>query len=102
MQARQGDIYFEAIPEIPTDAKKVKARGRYIIAEGEATGHHHSVAVMPDVEMFERAGTLYLRVQRDDVKVEHQEHGPIDLPSGTYRVTRQREYHPEAIRQVAD
>ena len=102
MQARQGDIYFEAISEIPADAKKVKARGRYIIAEGEATGHHHSVAAMPDVEMLERDGTLYLRVAREDVKVEHQEHAPIDLPVGVYRVGRQREYHPEAIRQVAD
>ena len=102
MQARQGDIFFEAIGDIPADAKRVKSKKRYILAEGEATGHHHSVAVMPDVEMFERDGTLYLRIAREDVKVEHQEHAPIDLPVGVYRVGRQREYHPEAIRQVAD
>lgn len=102
MQARQGDIFFEAVTEIPANAKRVESKRRHIIAEGEATGHHHSVAVMPDVEMFERDGTLYLRIARENVQVEHQEHAPIDLPVGIYRVGRQREYHPESIRQVAD
>lgn len=32
----------------------------------------------------------------------HQEHGPITLPPGNYRVQIQREYSPEEIRNVAD
>lgn len=103
MQFRQGDIFIESVDRIPDDAKKSKAKGLYILAHGEATGHHHSLAVMPDVEMYEKDGTLYLRVATDyGVAVEHQEHAPIDLPRGLFRVLRQREYSPEAIRNVAD
>lgn len=103
MQMRQGDIWIESIDHVPADAKKSCAKDRYILAHGEATGHHHSVVCAPEVEMYEKDGTLYLRVERDSgVSVEHQEHAPIYLPRGTFRVLRQREYHPEAIRPVAD
>lgn len=102
MQMRQGDILFEAANAVPKGAKKVSATTRYIIAEGEATGHHHSVVCAPDVEMYEHEGTLYLRVSREGVQVEHQEHAPITLPQGTFRVRRQREYTPETIRNVMD
>jgi len=34
--------------------------------------------------------------------VVHEEHGPISLEPGTYRVWIQREYSPEAIRRVLD
>ena len=100
MQIRQGDVLIES-GTIPGGVTRIKAkRGRLILAEGEATGHHHSVAEQ-DAQMFERDGTLYLRVQTD-TEVEHQEHAAIGLPAGDYRVTRQREYTPEAIRNVAD
>jgi hypothetical protein len=32
----------------------------------------------------------------------HDEHAPIPLPAGAYRVVRQREYTPEQVRDVAD
>ena len=32
----------------------------------------------------------------------HEEHAPITLPKGWYRVIRQREYVPGAVRVVAD
>jgi hypothetical protein len=32
----------------------------------------------------------------------HEEHGAIPLPRGWYRVVRQREYTPGAVRIVAD
>ena len=37
-------------------------------------------------------------------RVSHEEHGPIPLPAGYYRVVRQREYVPGAVRTrfVAD
>jgi hypothetical protein len=41
-------------------------------------------------------------VLADSATVTHEEHGPITLPRGTYRVWRQREYSPEAIRVVRD
>ena len=101
-QYRQGDCFLEAVNEIPRDAKASQPRnGRFVLLDGEATGHHHSVAVCDDVEMFERGGTLYLRVNQE-TPLEHQEHNTVPLPPGNYRMTRQREYWDEEIRHVVD
>jgi hypothetical protein len=35
-------------------------------------------------------------------RVGHEEHAPIPLPAGYYRIVRQREYVPGSIRPVAD
>jgi hypothetical protein len=52
--------------------------------------------------VLEKDGTLYLRVVADRATIIHQEHRPITLPRGSYRVWAQREYSPEAIRPVLD
>ena len=46
---------------------------------------------------------LFMHVGGDaPVALEHDEHETIQLPPGDYRIIRQREYSPEAIRNVAD
>ena len=83
---------------IPTDA--VPVNGPTILAHGELTGHAHEIK-SKHARLFERAGERFLRVTRW-VVLRHQEHAPITLAPGTYRVIRQREYSPEAILNVAD
>ena len=98
---RQGDVLIVEVAEIPK-GKKIKAQnGRLILALGEVTGHHHSVAVV-DAEMVETAEAVFLKIMRA-TPLEHQEHGSITLAPGSYRVIRQREYQPRALpRRVAD
>jgi hypothetical protein len=70
-----------------------------VIVEGEATGHSHRLlqgSVLEDAQ-----GALFLEVGKA-TQVMHQEHGAIELPAGCYRVIRQREYTPEAMREVTD
>ena len=104
MQIRQGDVFLAAVDEMPEGRRlSFSAQpGRLVLAYGEATGHHHSVAER-DAEMIEtEAGEIFLRIMRA-TPLEHQEHGAILLQPGTYRVTRQREYvAPEIERRVAD
>ena len=58
--------------------------------------------VIPPAQLFDAPdGTRFLLVHQPCV-LTHQEHAPIALAPGAYRVTRQREYTPEAIRTVAD
>ena len=98
---RQGDVLLVPV-EVAPDGKKVKARrGRLILALGEVTGHHHSVAVA-DAEMVEAAEKVYLSIMRETT-LDHQEHASITLAPGTYEVVRQREYQPRELpRRVAD
>ena len=49
---------------------------------------------MPNVRRF-------LKVDSESTLL-HEEHGTITVPKGLYEVVIQREYHPEAIRQVLD
>jgi hypothetical protein len=112
---RQGDVLIEQIAELPEKTRRVKREGGLIIlARGEATGHHHSIfdrscqlleAPMPPPAQLGQPiiePERFLRIGSHGAAVEHQEHDTIDLPAGNYRVRRQREYSPEAIRNVAD
>jgi len=103
MLYRQGDVLIESVVDIPSDATTVKpVDGRIILAHGEATGHHHSISATDvDLAAIDADGNMFLRLCRDSALI-HQEHAPINLSPGNYRVTRQREYSPEAIRNVAD
>ena len=98
-QIRQGDVYLVRTNTQPAGAKVKPKRGRLILAEGEATGHHHSVdsAVC---DLF--GGDKPVLVVRENTTLTHQEHGTIEIEPGTYWVVRQREYTPEAIRRVQD
>lgn len=98
---RQGDVLL--VPcEINMDgAVKVKPRnGRLILAEGEATGHHHSVDCKTS-GLFELCGKTVMVVS-EPTMLAHQEHGEIEVAPGKYWVVRQREYTPQAIRRVMD
>jgi hypothetical protein len=105
---RQGDVLVTRVARRARKGEQVTADGgRVVLAHGEVTGHAHVVQVedgleMPAAQLFtEPDGTRYLFVDRPCALV-HEEHGPIALAPGCYRVTRQREYSPEAIRTVAD
>lgn len=96
---RQGDVLL--IPrEIPENAKLLKSGSRVILAEGEATGHTHSMLGALAV-LLATDNARFLRVQ-EDVPLEHQEHAPITVPAGDYQIVIQREYTPEEIRNVKD
>ena len=102
---RQGDVLL--IPVKPLKliedaclAPLPTSNGRIILAYGEATGHHHSLKATVG-NLFERAQQRYLRMDIE-APLEHQEHAPILIPRGTYQVVIQREYSPEALRNVQD
>jgi hypothetical protein len=100
---RQGDVLLVRVAEIPAGATPVEdgpIDGRHVVAYGEVTGHHHSVAVA-DARMVKSAEDVYLEIMAETT-LDHQEHAAITLPPGNYRFVPQREYSPEAIRRVVD
>lgn len=93
--------------ELPTDI--VPQKGPPIFAHGEVTGHAHAVEDPKAAMVFIPKGTvdnvdasLKFATIKTKTRVTHQEHAPIALTPGIYKIIRQREYSPEAIRRVAD
>jgi hypothetical protein len=102
---RQGDVLLVPGVALPAAAKPVaRDAGRVVLAYGEVTGHAHAV--------LDRTATLYQDTDRrfleivaglDVAELTHEEHGTITLtPDTVYEVRRQREYWPEATRNIAD
>lgn len=93
----QGDVVFVPVSALPGSLVPVPPMdGRLIFAYGEVTGHHHSIPAAEGVALLEAPGLLphrYLTIAEliGEVGVEHQEHGTVRLPPGTYEVRRQRE-----------
>jgi len=96
--AQQGDVIIKKVSEV-----KGKKLDHLTLAVGEATGHHHTVTE-GDAELFEHEGTLYLRINSDEAKVTHQEHGTVTIPKGDYQIGIVREYlhFDEEARNVRD
>lgn len=108
MQIRQGDVFVERVARIPKRLEEIpRESGRVVLAHGEATGHAHAIAD-PGVKFFRHVATgeQFVRVSREHTRggaqLRHEEHTAHSLPPGSYRVIRQREYSPAAVRNVAD
>jgi len=99
-QYRHGDLLIVKIDTLPAGAKDIKSK---IVEEGEETGHFHQLSgdglVYEDSEQ-----TKYIQSNDDALTIVHEEHNPINLPTGVYKVTRQREYdtYEQASRVVQD
>src|SRR5262245_42367283 len=103
---RQGDILLIAISGLPERLVAVEpADGRIVLAYGEATGHAHAIGAHRAALFREDGslpgGSMFLRLT-EAAELRHEEHAPIALPPGLYRVVRQREYAPGAVRSVED
>ncbi len=106
MMYRQGDVGIVRIDQLPAGATDVTPEDRIVLAYGEVTGHAHAIAPGEAREYsMAQAGTAvrrFLTVVGNAATVRHEEHAPIPLPPGVYEIVQQREYTPEAIRNVAD
>ena len=108
----QGDLLLERVADVaPSGTIEENANGAaLVLAEGEETGHRH--AVCERVTMFrddrlarDIPAGLYIghvQVATAYARVTHDEHAPITLPRGTWRVRRQRELGPRDARVLPD
>jgi hypothetical protein len=103
---RQGDVLLVAVEALPEGATPERRTGRIVLAEGEVTGHAHAIEER-DARAFMHGGERYL-LTRSIAQLVHEEHAPIEVPPGTWRIVIQREYEPSpanpasAGRRVAD
>lgn len=102
-EALHGDVIITS-SELPIDFESMPIVENSCLALGEATGHMHKL-VSGDFELREDPKTKvkHLRLVTEAF-LKHQEHSPLLLPPGNYRIGIQQEYDPfeRLIRQVAD
>lgn len=108
----QGDIILERVGDAPAASPiNVDPDGAVVLACGEVTGHRHAFygggvtmfrddALARDVPASLYIGHVTIADGGADLK--HEEHATIALPSGTYRIRRQREWTAGDARVVAD
>ncbi|HEY2342487.1 MAG TPA: hypothetical protein VGH90_05625 [Chthoniobacteraceae bacterium] len=96
---RHGDVLIEKVIALPESREKLP---HAVLAHGEMTGHSHRIAEMTAVDVYQGLEELYLDVHGESATVVHEEHEPIVLERGFYRVWRQREYSPQEVRIVRD
>jgi len=105
---RQGDVLFIRRDKLPAGASRKRPDGA--VAYGESTGHSHRLADLETAEVLEIGEGIFVRVSGEGVSIAgdpgatfvHEEHGPVSLSPGNYEIRIQREYSPEAIRNVVD
>jgi hypothetical protein len=103
----QGDILIERVNDAPVIGCIIRSviEGSVVIAEGEATGHHHRL--FGSLTMYRDDGlardippglyVAHVQITSPTGRLEHEEHAPIVLPQGTYRIRRQRQLEPTDI-----
>jgi len=91
---RQGDVFIERILAIPRNAVP---RRDMVLSEGEVTGHSHRILDRESATLYNwLPNQLVLAVHASGATIVHEEHGPIELAPGNYRVWRQREFDPDS------
>lgn len=101
MLYRQGDVLIQKIRGKGKGRPVAPEQGRLVLAYGEVTGHSHSIPATAGT-LTRDGDVLYMTIE-ELTAVEHQEHAPIPLTPGTYRVTRQQEYTgPDRSAYVGD
>jgi hypothetical protein len=100
-QVRQGDVLLVPIDAEAAVGARPLARvgGRVVLAEGEATGHAHAIRGA-GATLLGAGPDRFLHVAAP-VTIDHEEHAPIAVGPGTYRVVIQREYVPPEVSPVA-
>lgn len=100
-QYRQGDVLLCEVEVLPHDSIiQPEENGRVILAFGEATGHAH--AIEQGLAHIYRKGRDEYLVAKSGAVLRHEEHAPIKIVPGTYRIVRQREWSDTEIRRVLD
>jgi hypothetical protein len=95
---RQGDVLLVQTDDLPSGMDEVapeRRGGRLddVLAYGEATGHANAISASSQVALRRHSERgMFLVVQGGPAELRHEEHRPLPVPMGSYRIVRQRTY----------
>ena len=106
---RQGDVLLVQVEHLPDSAERVRdddasypRRDGIILAFGEATGHAPRITAPTEVAGLWDAGAERFLQVIQTVALKHEEHLPVTIAPGIYRVAIQCEYTPRGLMSVVD
>jgi len=99
---QHGDLFFALVPGFPEGAKRLEAVRGFVLERGEGV-HTHVLEDVEGVEIVEKDGEIYVRVDRP-TRINHEEHGIQVLKPGTYKkcIERVWDYESEEARRTLD
>lgn len=92
---RHGDLI---IKPIKTDKSKLKFLGKFdkfVLAEGETTGHKHLLIAEPSTafNVYQNEQGQYVLEMENVGEIKHEEHNTVKLLPNMYVVGNEREYN---------
>mgnify|MGYP001562053815 CR=1 FL=1 len=104
---QQGDCLLYKLDNIDiAQATKLKRNNcGIVLAEGEATGHTHTIDVDEDeAELIQLGEKMLLNVKVDSVTLKHQEHKPITIDKGIWEFGQvvEKDWLNDMVRKVVD
>lgn len=88
---RHGDLNLH--PIIKLEGEKVEHSNRFVLQEGETTGHKHVLSVpnLEDMDVRKLADGSYCFTLKTMGTLTHEDHKTLEVPAGTYRIVQERE-----------
>lgn len=99
---RHGDILLKRVAKAPEG--EVRVANRYVVAEGEATGHCHTLESPASISVTEVGGVKFIYLDAP-ATLSHQEHATIAIEPGVYEVIHEVEdslFDEDEMRRVID
>ena len=103
---RHGDLGIAPITKLPKNLVEVGG-DKFVLAVGKTTGHRHTIVKeRPETEIKiyqDNDGRYYLKIEKGNAVITHEEHKPMVLQPGIYIQDVQREFDElEGLRKVRD
>ena len=100
---RQGDVMLYQVQALPEGCIEQGQATEIVLAEGEQTGHKHTLLTeeRPAITFLAPDGSVYLQIG-EPATLTNEEHGVQTVQPGIYLLPQQVEYSPAAVRRVMD
>lgn len=91
---QHGDVLLH-VSEVPTDAVRLDIQNGFVLERGEGI-HTHIFPDVEGIEVFERNGEIFVRVNKQ-TELDHEEHGRQIVKPGTYKRCIERVWDYETL-----
>lgn len=100
MYYQQGDILIKKIDGLSKG--KIEKYAKFVLAEGEVTGHCHTM--VGDLSVVKDGDKTFVKIEGQPAEIIHQEHNLVIVDPGIYEIEKVLEYDhfEEEAKRIVD